>query len=72
MHKTEIKRLTGKIEEKGFTLIPLKLYFKNGMAKCELGLARGKKVFDKRKDIAKRDVERQTQRELKDRYRLKV
>ena len=72
MHRYEIKRLLGKIEERGLTLVPLKIYFKNGRAKCELGLARGKKVFDKRKDITRRDAERQTQRELKDKFRLNI
>lgn len=71
LHKREIKRLIGKIEERGLTLVPLKLYFKNGKAKIELGLARGKKLYDKRKDIAKRDMDRDAQRELKNRYRVK-
>lgn len=71
MHKKEIRRLISKIEEKGLTLVPLSLYFKNGMVKVELALARGKKIYDKRKDIAKRDSDRDTQRELKSKYRVK-
>jgi SsrA-binding protein len=72
LHKNEIRRLIGKIEERGLTLIPLKIYFKNGRAKMELALARGKKIFDKRDDIAKRDMGRDAQRELKNRYRVKI
>lgn len=55
--KDEIKRMTGKILEKGYTLVPLKLYIKDGWAKVELGLARGKKQYDKRRDIAKREAD---------------
>lgn len=69
LHKREIKRLIGKIEEQGLTLVPLNVYFKNGYAKVELGLARGRKLYDKRKEIAKRDVTREIQRELKNRLR---
>ena len=72
LHKQEIKRLIGKVEEKGMTLIPLRLYFTRGKAKVELGLARGKRQYDKREDIAKRDSDRDMQRELKDKYRLKI
>jgi SsrA-binding protein len=54
------------------TLVPLRLYFKGGRVKVELGLARGKKVHDKRKDIAARDMKRDAQRELKNRYRIKI
>jgi SsrA-binding protein len=72
LHKNEIRRLIGKIEERGLTLIPLKIYFKNGRAKMELALARGKKIFDKRDDITKRDMGRDAQRELKNRYRVKI
>lgn len=72
LHKYEIKRLIGKIEEKGLTLIPLRLYFKEGKVKVELGLARGKKIYDKRKDIAARDVSREAQRELKNKYRINL
>lgn len=69
LHKRELKRLIGKIEEQGLTLVPLSVYFKNGYAKVELGLARGRKLYDKRKEIAKRDVTREIQRELKNRLR---
>jgi len=62
LHKSEINRLIGKVEEKGMTLIPLKLYFKRGKAKVELALARGKKLYDRRRDIAKRDAERELRR----------
>jgi len=72
MHRYEIKRLIGKIEEKGLTLIPLKIYFKKGICKVEVGLARGKKFYDKRKDIARRDMDRDAQRELKNKYRVNM
>ena len=72
LHKREIRRLTRKVEESGLTLVPLRLYFKRGKAKVELALARGKKLYDKRKDIAKRDADRDTQRELKNKFRLNV
>lgn len=72
MHKYEIKRLRGKVEERGFTLIPLQMYFVNGKAKIEIGLARGKKLHDKRKDIAKKDAQRDAERELKNRYRINL
>jgi SsrA-binding protein len=72
LHKREIKRLYGKTEERGLTLVPLQYYFKQGKVKFEIALARGKKIYDKRKDIAKKDMERQAQRELKQRYRVKM
>lgn len=65
MHKYEIIKLSGKIAEKGFTLVPLQVYFKDGKAKVEIGLARGKKLYDKRQDIAKKDARRETEREFK-------
>lgn len=58
LHKREIRRLIGKTREEGYTLVPLKLYFKNGKCKVELALAKGKKLYDKRDSIAKRDAER--------------
>jgi SsrA-binding protein len=70
LQKREIRRLIGKIEERGLTLVPLRLYFKGSWAKVELAIARGKKLYDKRKSIASRDAERDTQRELKDKYRI--
>ena len=72
LHKKEIKRLTGKVVERGMTLVPLKIYFKNGRAKVELGLARGKSQVDKRKDIAKRDAQRIMEREFKERGKFKI
>ncbi len=70
LHKDEIKRLWRKVQEKGVTLIPLKVYFKRGRAKIELGLATGKKKYDKRQEIARRDQEREMKR-LEKRYRVK-
>ncbi len=70
LHKSEIRRLIGKTEEKGITLVPLRMYFKNGKAKVELALARGKRKFDKRQDIAKRDAQREIQRKLKEKGRF--
>jgi len=65
LKQREIASLIGKVQEKGLTLIPTKLYFKNGRVKVELALARGKEVRDKRRDIAKRDADRQMERALK-------
>ena len=65
LHKQEINKLIGKIKEKGYTLVPLQVYFNNGRAKIEIGLARGKKLYDKRDDIAKKDQRRETEREFK-------
>lgn len=65
MHRSEINKLTGKIQEKGFTIVPLKVYFKGSLAKVELGLARGKKLYDKRQDIAKKDQRREAERDFK-------
>lgn len=65
MHKYEINKLAGKIAEKGFTLVPLQVYFKDGKAKVEIGLARGKKLYDKRQDIAKKDQRREAEKEFK-------
>jgi len=67
LHKDEIKRLKRKVEEKGFTLIPLSFYLKNGRVKVDLGLCKGKKQFDKRADIKERDVHREMQREFRKR-----
>ncbi len=66
MHKKEIKRLNGKIKEKGLTLVPLRLYFKNGKAKIELGLARGKTLYDKRQTLKKKTDQREMQRTMKE------
>ena len=65
MHTYEINKLTGKIKEKGYTLVPLQVYFKEGKAKVEVGLARGKKLYDKREDIAKKDQRREMERDFK-------
>ena len=65
MHKYEINKLTGKIKEKGYTLVPLQVYFKDGRAKVEIGLARGKKLYDKRETIAKKDQKRDAEKEFK-------
>jgi SsrA-binding protein len=65
LNRNEIRRLTGKVKEKGLTLIPLRLYFKNGRVKVELALAKGKKTYDKRETIAKRDFERDQERRIK-------
>ncbi len=65
LHKREVGKLKKATQQKGFTIIPLKLYFKNGIAKVEIGLARGKKLYDKRADIAERDTQRRLDRTLK-------
>ncbi len=62
LHKKEIKRLIGKVEQKGYTLIPLKLYFVDGRAKVDLALAKGKKLFDKRETLKKKTMEREMER----------
>ncbi len=67
LNKREIKRLVGKIQEKGLTLIPLKLYFKGPWAKVELGLARGKRMHDKRESIKQREADREMERAVKER-----
>lgn len=65
LHKYEISKLAGKIQEKGFTLVPTKVYFKDSKVKVEVGLAKGKKLYDKRHDIALKDQKREAQREFK-------
>ena len=65
MHRYEINKLMGKIKEKGLTLVPLKVYFKGSLVKVEIGLARGKKLYDKREDIAKKDQRREAEKEFK-------
>ena len=67
LHRRELASLYGKVREKGLTLVPTKMYWKDGRAKVELALARGKQTIDKRRDIAKRDADRQIQRALKSR-----
>ncbi|WP_119299207.1 SsrA-binding protein SmpB [Mediterraneibacter butyricigenes] len=65
LHKKEINKILGKIKEQGITLVPLKVYFKDSLVKVEVGLAKGKKLYDKRDDIAKKDQKREAQREFK-------
>ena len=65
LHKYEINKLLGKIKEKGYTLVPLQVYFKDGKVKVEIGLARGKKLYDKRETIAKKDQRREAEKEFK-------
>ena len=65
MHKAEIHRLLGKVKTEGLTLVPLSLYFKDGRVKVEVGLCKGKKLYDKREDAAKRDAKREIDRHLK-------
>lgn len=65
LHQYEIRKIAAKIAEKGFTLVPLKVYFKGSLVKVEIGLARGKKLYDKRQDIAKKDQRREAEKEFK-------
>lgn len=65
LHKYEINKLLGKIKEKGYTLVPLQVYFKDGKVKVEIGLARGKKLYDKREAVAKKDQRREAEKEFK-------
>ena len=65
MHKREITKLAGQIAQKGFTIVPVEVYFKNGLVKVEIALARGKKLYDKRQDIAKKDAKREAERDFK-------
>ncbi len=70
LHKREILRLLGKIQEKGYTLIPTKLYFKNGKVKVEIALAKGKKLHDRRRELREKDLRRQLEREFKGKIKL--
>lgn len=65
MHKAEINKIAGKITVKGYTLVPLQVYFNKGKVKVEVGLAKGKKLYDKRETIAKKDARRESEREFK-------
>lgn len=65
LHRQEINKLAGKVSEKGLTLVPLQVYFRDGKVKVEIGLARGKKLYDKRQDIAKKDQRREAEKEFK-------
>ena len=69
LHRREIDRLAAKVQEKGFTVIPTRLYLKDGRAKVEIGLAKGKRLYDKRETIAKRDSQRQIDRAIKEQYK---
>lgn len=65
LHRYEINKIEAKLKEKGLTLVPLKVYFKDSLVKIEIGMARGKKLYDKRQDIAKKDQRREAEREFK-------
>ncbi len=65
MHKYEINKLAGKLQQKGLTLVPLQVYLKGGLVKVEVGLARGKKLYDKRESLAKKDMKREAEKEFK-------
>ena len=69
MHRREIERLWGRVREKGYSLVPLKIYFKDGRAKAEIGLAKGKKLYDKREAIARKTTRRELERVLKSSHR---
>ncbi|NLY83306.1 MAG: SsrA-binding protein SmpB [Acholeplasmataceae bacterium] len=69
LHRAEIRRLIGKVKEKGYTLVPLKLYFSRGRVKLELALATGKKLYDKRQSLAEKDAKREMDRTMKERNR---
>ena len=68
LNRTEINKLIGLTKQQGYSLIPISLYFKGSIVKLELGIGKGKKLYDKRQDIAKKDAQRQIQRTLKDRF----
>jgi SsrA-binding protein len=70
LHKQQIRKLIGSIAEKGYTLVPLQVYFRDGKAKIEIGLAKGKKLYDKRQDIAKKDQRREAEKEMKMKLRV--
>ncbi len=65
LHRYEINKIEAKLKEKGLTLVPLKVYFKDSLVKIEIGMARGKKLYDKRQDIAKKDQRREAERDFK-------
>ena len=69
MHRSEIDKLIGKTQEKGYTLVPLKMYFTHGIAKVQVGLVTGKKNYDKRQDMAERDAKREMDREFRERQK---
>ena len=65
LHKSEIRRLTGRMSQQGYTIVPLRFYFRGSLVKVEIGLAKGKKLYDKRADIAKKDQRREAEKEFK-------
>lgn len=69
MHKSEIRKLNSTVKERGYTLVPLRMYFKRGLIKLEIGLGKGKKLYDKREDDAKKDALREIDRAIKERFR---
>ena len=69
LHKNEIRKIFGKMKEQGITVVPLQVYFSGRLVKIEIGLAKGKKLYDKREDIARKDQRREAQREFKERLR---
>lgn len=68
LHRYEIRKIVGKITQQGYTLVPLKVYLKGSLVKIEIGLAKGKKLYDKRQDIAKKDQKREAEREFRQRF----
>ncbi len=69
LHKSELRKLVGKVVERGMTLVPTRMYFKNGRVKVAIGLAKGKKIYDRRETIRKRETERETRAAIKERQR---
>lgn len=65
LHRSEIRKLTGRLTEQGYTIVPLQVYLKGSLVKVEIGLAKGKKLYDKRQDIAKKDMKREAERDFK-------
>ena len=70
LHKYEINKMMGQMQQKGYTLVPLNVYFKGSLVKVEIGLAKGKKLYDKRQDIAKRDQQREAEKQFKKNMRF--
>lgn len=70
LHKKEINKLFANSREKGYTIVPLQVYFRNGLVKVEIGLARGKKLYDKRDDIRRKDLRRETERDYKNQMKI--
>ena len=68
LNRRELNKLVGMVQQKGYSLVPISLYFKNNRVKLELGIGRGKKLYDKRRDMAKKDAERKIERAMKQNY----